>query len=163
MASRHRWAYFFSSRELIDLYKACDGKVGTFDPDNFDDVLHARRAIFQYLMPGRVRVWYVSLDGDDGIVFFIGEPVLDIYKAVKRDLGRRCWELFEEAPDPCILIPNSLGLKWHLSQDGVLHRLHLLEFLQSDRKGDLYPLAPEEIARLRVEYGVSGPSSSRAP
>ncbi|CAE6428427.1 unnamed protein product [Rhizoctonia solani] len=158
--AQYRWAYFLNDQELIDLYKACDGKLGTYDPDNFDDILHARRAFFQYLMPGRVRVWYASLDGEDGIVFFIGKPVPDIYKAVKRDLAKRCSELFERHPNPCIVVPNSLGLKWDLSRDKVRHRLHLLEFLQSDRKGDLYPLAPEEIARLQVEYGVSGPSSS---
>ncbi|CAE6482329.1 unnamed protein product [Rhizoctonia solani] len=160
--TRYRWAYFFSNQELIDLYKACDGKVGTFDPVNFDDVLHARRAIFRYLMPGRVRVWYASLDGDDGIVFFVGKPVLDIHKAVKRDLAKRCWELFEQAPDPCIVVANTLGLKWELSRDKVRHRLHLLEFLQSDREGDLYPLAPDEIARLRAEYGITGSSSQPA-
>ncbi|CAE6409105.1 unnamed protein product [Rhizoctonia solani] len=158
---RHHWAYFFSERELVNLYKACGGKVGTFDPDNFDDLQHARRAIFRHLMPGRVRVWHATLDDDHGIVFFIGKPVLDIHKAVKRDLAKRCWELFERAPNPCTLVPNSLGLKWDLSRDRAPHRLDLLEFLQSDRKGDLYPLAPEEVARLQAEYGISESSSSQ--
>ncbi|KAG8755631.1 hypothetical protein FRC11_005898 [Ceratobasidium sp. 423] len=144
---RYSWAYFLNRQELTDLYKAAGGTIGTFDTDNVYDLLHARRAIFQYLMPGRVQIWYASLDGDDGMVFFVGKPVLDIRKAVKRDLAKRCWDMFERCPNPCEVVANSGGLKWTLSRTGTPHQLDLIEFMQSDRKGDRYPLIEADFAQ----------------
>lgn len=154
-----RWAYFLYHQELIQVYTECGGKIGTFDPDEPDDLLHARRAIFEYLMPGRVRVWYASCGGDNGMIFFVGKPVRDIRKAISRDLARRCWDMFERPPNPCTVVENSLNRKWDLIKyDRSTSRLELVEFMQyvmfdisyelgtnkyarlrSDRKGDMYP------------------------
>ncbi|KDN41353.1 hypothetical protein RSAG8_07468, partial [Rhizoctonia solani AG-8 WAC10335] len=143
----YRWAYFLNRKELMDLYKAAGGTIGTFDPNNVDDMLHARRAIFQYLMPGRIQVWYAALNGDDGMVFFIGKPVLDIRKSVKKDFAKRCWDMFERPPNPCEILVNGGGLKWNLSHTGTPHELELFEFMQSNKRGDMYPLTEEDFAQ----------------
>ncbi|KAG8696600.1 hypothetical protein FRC11_000628, partial [Ceratobasidium sp. 423] len=114
----YRWTYFLNRQELIGLYKAAGGTIDTFDTDNVGDILHARRAIFGYLMPGRVQVWYADLDGDDGVAFLVGKPVFDIRKAVKRDLAKRCWNMFEQCPNPCEVVENSGGFKLTLIKDG---------------------------------------------
>ncbi|KDN35734.1 hypothetical protein RSAG8_11357, partial [Rhizoctonia solani AG-8 WAC10335] len=44
-------AYFLTDEELVGLYQKRDGKLGTFNPRNPEDIDHARRTIFEYLLP----------------------------------------------------------------------------------------------------------------
>ncbi|KAG8690948.1 hypothetical protein FRC11_007895, partial [Ceratobasidium sp. 423] len=168
----HRWGYFLNTEELINVYKECGGKHGNFDPQDPDDIDHARRAIFLYLMPGRVQVWFAILGQQVGVVFFVGKPVSDIRESVDRGLARRCKDMFQRSPDPCRVVEGDLALHWDLhSRDRTVHRLCLTEFWQyaflvlsapifgtdehvacrSDRMGDRYPLSPEELARFPLQ------------
>ncbi|KAH7332685.1 hypothetical protein B0J17DRAFT_632315 [Rhizoctonia solani] len=80
--------------ELINIYTKGGGNIGTFNVENFEDIQHARRAIFQYFLPGFMHVWYTVLDGRDGIVFFVGEPNCGLKKSVSVDLVKRCYGVF---------------------------------------------------------------------
>ncbi|CAE6467081.1 unnamed protein product [Rhizoctonia solani] len=143
----HRWAYFLNIQELVNLFKERGGGIGNFDPKDPADMDHARRAIFLYLQPGRVEVWFAMLDDKIGLVFFVGKPVPNIRESVDRGLARRCKDIFERSPDPCRIVRNSHCLQWDLTaRDWSVHRLHIMELLQSDRKGDIYPSTKEELA-----------------
>ncbi|EUC54331.1 hypothetical protein RSOL_038250 [Rhizoctonia solani AG-3 Rhs1AP] len=143
------WVYFLYDEEILSLYKKQGGKLGTFNPRVPRDIQHARRGIYQYLLPGLVQVWYASLDNKDGIAFFVGKPLRDPREAFKRDLAGRCYKMFGRSPDRCKAIPNSLDLKWDLFlRDRTIHRLELVEFLASDQEGDMYPLTPEAYALM---------------
>ncbi|CAE6531066.1 unnamed protein product [Rhizoctonia solani] len=159
---RYRWAYFLNTRELVTVFKECGGGIGNFDPLSPDDIDHARRAIFLYLMPGRVQVWFASLGDQTGVVFFIGKPVPEIRKSVDKGLARRCLDMFERPPDPCEVVGDpGLGLLWDLTaRDRTVHRLHLMELLQSDREGDLYPLSPEQLALFPSQQAKQSSSSA---
>ncbi|KDN35735.1 hypothetical protein RSAG8_11358, partial [Rhizoctonia solani AG-8 WAC10335] len=144
-----RWAYYVTFEELVDLHKKRGGKLGTFTPKNTEDIEHARRAIFKYLLPGPVRVWYATLDDQLGVVFFVGKPVREPRAAFERILASRCYKMFGRSPDPCNSVTNSDNMWWDLSsRDGSKYRLELWEFLGSDSDGDMYPLSPLEIAAL---------------
>ncbi|KAG8729391.1 hypothetical protein FRC11_008864 [Ceratobasidium sp. 423] len=140
------YAYFLHREELIDIYTRAGGNIGTFNVEDFNDIQHARRAIFQYLLPGFMHVWYAVLDGRDGMVFFVGEPDCSLREAVNRDLAKRCYSVFGRPPDPCNLVDDVGDVKYDLTtRDGTVHRLRLLEFMQSDRHGDRYPLLWQNI------------------
>ncbi|CAE6451250.1 hypothetical protein ACGC1H_000337 [Rhizoctonia solani] len=158
----HRWAYFLNTQELVTVFKECGGGVGNFDPRDPDDMHHARRAIFLYLMPGRVKVWLACLDGKLGVVFFVGKPVPDIRKSVDMGLAKRCLDMFERPPDPCRVVGGfGMSVLWDLtSRDMSVHRLELMELLQSDRDGDLYPLTPEELALFPSQQAINQPVAS---
>ncbi|CAE6361583.1 unnamed protein product [Rhizoctonia solani] len=144
-----RWAYFLTYEELVNRHQKCGGKLGTFNPRNAQDVQHARRAIFKYLLPGTVRVWDALLGVEPGVVFFVGKSIRDPHEAFKRDLASRCYKAFGRAPDPCEAVPGSEGLWWdHYSRDDKKCRLKLGEFLASDTEGDMYPLSPLQLAAL---------------
>ena len=110
----HRWGHFLNMEELVNISKDRGGGIGTFDPRNSDDIHHARRAIFLYLMPGCVRVWFATLDNQVGLVFFIGKPIPEIRKAVGNGLAGRCLDMFGRPPNPCRVVKNSLNAKWIL-------------------------------------------------
>ena len=107
------------------------GKIGTFDVENPEDMHHARRAIFHYLLPGFMHVWYAVLDGRDGMVFFVGEPNCSIRESINIELAKRCYGMFGRPPDPCYLVDNIGDVKYDLvTRDGKAHRLRVLEFMQ---------------------------------
>ncbi|KAG8712793.1 hypothetical protein FRC11_014193, partial [Ceratobasidium sp. 423] len=119
--------------ELINMFRSAGGKIGAFDAKDPDELHHARRAIAKYLLPGPFRVWYASLDGHDGMVFFIGKPdCLDLRESVNVDLATRCYTLFHRPPDPCEYAENSYGHEYDLieKRNGKLHSLRLIEVLQ---------------------------------
>ncbi|CAE7180349.1 unnamed protein product [Rhizoctonia solani] len=137
-----RWAYFLSREEIVSLHKKHGGKRGNFDPDNPYDFDHARRFIFKYLLPNPVKAWYASLDDEDGIVFFVGLPLPEPREAFTNKYANRCYKMFGRAPQWSTVVPNSLNLHWDVyGSDKKDHRLELVEYLGSDRDGDLYPLA----------------------
>ncbi|CAE6409840.1 unnamed protein product [Rhizoctonia solani] len=135
------YTYFLGCEELVETYIKAGGKIGTFNPDNPDDLHHARRAIFQYLQPGFMHVWYASLDEQPGMAFIVGEPDRPLRESVNIDLAKRCYSIFGRPPDPCQLEDDIGDLNYNLtSRDGKGHLLKLREFMQSDRHGDRYPL-----------------------
>ncbi|CAE6464771.1 unnamed protein product [Rhizoctonia solani] len=100
-----------------------------------------------------------NFDPED-VVFFVGKPVPNIRESVDRGLARRCKDIFERSPDPCRVVRESLSLQWDLTaRDGSVHRLHLMEFLQSDLEGDRYPLTEEELALFPSQRAASSSSS----
>ncbi|CAE6433395.1 unnamed protein product [Rhizoctonia solani] len=154
------WVYFLHDEEIISLYKKQGGKLGTFNPEDPEDIQHARRAIYRYLPPGPVRVWYASLDNKDGIAFFVGKPLRDPRKAFKLDLAGRCYKMFGRSPDRCKVLSDGFDLKWDLFlRNRTTPRLELVEFLVSDREGDMYPLTQEEYASLTSSDNQSTISS----
>ncbi|KDN49850.1 hypothetical protein RSAG8_01915, partial [Rhizoctonia solani AG-8 WAC10335] len=141
-----RWAYFVTNEDIVVLHEKRGGTLGTFNPLDPWDVDCARRFIFRYLLPGPVRVWHASLDGNLGVVFFVGKPVREPRQAFKPQFASRCYRMFGRSPEPCMVKPNSLDLKWELrSRDKSTHELELMEYLGSDLHGDMYPMTEGEM------------------
>ncbi|KDN49849.1 hypothetical protein RSAG8_01914, partial [Rhizoctonia solani AG-8 WAC10335] len=99
--------------------------------------------------------WVKGWDPGYGISVLFGSIVLSLpdplhplnvrayVERVTRMVGCR-------SPEPCMVKPNSLDLKWELrSRDKSTHELELIEYLGSDLHGDMYPLtAAAELAHL---------------
>ncbi|CAE7066845.1 unnamed protein product [Rhizoctonia solani] len=141
----YQWGYYRTNQQIIDIYKTCGGKFGRFDPHDLTDIFHARRSIFHYLMPGPVRVWIAGNDAGDGVLFFIGKPNCPIRESAEPDLAGRCLAMFGGPPCPFTLVPNTYGEQYIMKRTGKLYKIDLLEFMQSDTKGDRYPLILDEI------------------
>ncbi|CCO33590.1 hypothetical protein RSOLAG1IB_09823 [Rhizoctonia solani AG-1 IB] len=157
----YRLAYFLNNQQLIDIYKKWGGDVGNFDVDSFDDIEHARRAIFQYLYPGPVRHWYATLDHDQGVVYMVGKTTRDVRNSMKRDLREKCRAMFKRIPNYCVPVPGLEGREWEMRfPDEPSRRLVLDEFMGSDKAGDLYPYYVEGVETHAVQSENCGPAET---
>ncbi|KDN42445.1 hypothetical protein RSAG8_06762, partial [Rhizoctonia solani AG-8 WAC10335] len=140
----YQWGYFLTYQQIVDLYKHMGGKFGTFNPDELNDIFHARRTIFHYLMPGPVRVWIAGTDQDVGVVFFIGKPSCPIRESVEPGLAGRCLAIFGGPPCPFTRVPDTTGI-YVMKRKGTLYKLDLIQFMQSDTEGDRDPVTIGDI------------------
>ncbi|CAE6538683.1 unnamed protein product [Rhizoctonia solani] len=113
---------------MIDIYKNWGGKFGTLNPDDLNDIFHARRAMFRHLIPGPIRVRIAGTKTAKGVVFFVGKP--------------NCPILDPLVPYTC---PNNGGDVYVMKFNNKLSRLDLLKFMQSDTEGDRHPLTIHDI------------------
>ncbi|CUA74201.1 hypothetical protein RSOLAG22IIIB_11040 [Rhizoctonia solani] len=141
----YQWGYFLTNQQIIDLYKTWGGEFGTFDPHELNDIFHARRSIFHYLMPGPIRVWIAGTDEAVGVVFFIGKPNRPIRESVEPGLAGRCLAMFGGPPCPFTLVAHTGGEVYMMKRKGQLYKLDLLQFMQSDTEGDRHPLMLSDI------------------
>ncbi|CAE6387610.1 unnamed protein product [Rhizoctonia solani] len=145
LADYYQWGYFLGKQQIIDLYKAWGGKFGTFNRNVLDDIFHARRSIFHYLMPGPIRVWIAGNDDEDGILFFIGKPNRPFGESVDPELAKRCYAMFGRPPSPFTLVEDTGGEIYVMKVKGKLYKVDLVEFMQSNTKGDRYPVMLADI------------------
>ncbi|KAG8697792.1 hypothetical protein FRC08_006321 [Ceratobasidium sp. 394] len=98
----HFWGYFVTQEELIEIYLDATGPLCDLDKDSLDLMHLARRCIFKYLLPGRIRVYFdlLILNDDDtmGITYKIG-PTNAKLKDIPKDLLKRCNDMFLHEPD----------------------------------------------------------------
>ncbi|CAE6431903.1 unnamed protein product [Rhizoctonia solani] len=130
---------------MIDLYRMWGGKFGTFDPHVLDDLFHAQQSIFHYLMPGPICIWIAGMDEDVSILFFIGQPNRPIHKTVDLDLAEWCLAMFGGPPCPFTLVEDTGGYIYVMKLKGKLYKVDLIEFMQSNTKGDQYPVMLDNI------------------
>ncbi|CAE6387584.1 unnamed protein product [Rhizoctonia solani] len=145
LADYYQWGYFLTNQQIIDLYRTWGGKFGTFNPHELNDIFHARRSIFHYLMPGPVRVWIAGMDEDIGFLFFIGKPNCPIGESVAVGLATRCTAMFGGTPCPFTLVDDTGGNIYVMKLKGILYKVDLVEFMQSNTKGDCYPVMLDDI------------------
>ncbi|KAG8736253.1 hypothetical protein FRC10_009545, partial [Ceratobasidium sp. 414] len=107
--ANHYWGYFFSNKELIDIYVRAGGQLGRFEGNTVMSAKLAERGIFGYLWPGRIRVYYGFTCVDDkpvpGMAFLIGRDNTKVEKIAKGLLGR-CRDMFQRDPDQFVRLAN---------------------------------------------------------
>lgn len=93
------WGYFFSHRELVEIYLDTGGVL---DASGLRYKIHAelqaRRSLFNYLMPGTIRTTLNVVDGIYGVTFIIGPGDVELEDMDRRFLSR-CWDMFLREPD----------------------------------------------------------------
>jgi hypothetical protein len=100
--ARSFWGYFVTFDELINIFLKAKGSLRSVDRDSFEATVTARQAIFQFLMPGRVRVYLDDFQRNDGtsnvgITFIIGPN--DAELDIPITLSKRCERIFSRHPD----------------------------------------------------------------
>ncbi|CAE6438882.1 unnamed protein product [Rhizoctonia solani] len=135
------WIYFLSQEELVDTYKRAGGKRGNHDKDCPNDVTIAAHALFLYLMPANLQVWFSALDEEYGMAFIIGNMNATFGQAIHRKLAERCHKVFGCAPDQWTECEGTDPVLYSLERDGKIHTLDLMLFRESDRVPRDYPPA----------------------
>lgn len=130
MASKFCWAYHLTEKELMEVYFDAGGTPGPYKEDDLMLLMFARRAVFQYLMPGDVESWYASIDDVDGFLYIIGTHNAKLESIPKELLGR-CHDMFLREPEKCARIPVPGHAKFTLERDGKTHIVELYYFWES--------------------------------
>ncbi|KAG9123436.1 hypothetical protein FRC07_014947 [Ceratobasidium sp. 392] len=136
MTANYYWGYFFSSKELVDIFVRNGGKLGRFKGNTVMSSKRAERSIFGYLWPGRIRVYY-GCGGDDkavpGMSFLIGRDNANV-EQIEKGLLARCRTLFERDPDQFFRLddpedPEKFEFEWR-REGRVIGRVMHLEFVE---------------------------------
>ncbi|KAG9082926.1 hypothetical protein FRC06_004774, partial [Ceratobasidium sp. 370] len=100
--SKHFLGYFVTRKELAEIYFDAGGPPSDYDQDSMGLTHLARRCIFKYLLPGRIRVYLDVgvIDGKEsvGITFKIGPNNANL-EDIPKDLLTRCNDMFLRDPD----------------------------------------------------------------
>ncbi|KAG9102384.1 hypothetical protein FS749_004170 [Ceratobasidium sp. UAMH 11750] len=140
--AKHYWGYFFPRAELTDVFLDAGGTFGKLHKNSMTVTHLARQSIFDYLMPGRVRVYFDAAQIDDqvitGVSFLIGPDNAE-FEDIPKDLLKRCREMFADDPDK--FVRYTANPEWRHArvfewwQDGELKGLvQNLHFMESNLK-----------------------------
>ncbi|QRW06135.1 hypothetical protein RhiLY_05134 [Ceratobasidium sp. AG-Ba] len=123
------------------MFVDCGGDLSGYTKNTFEVTHLIRRSFFQYLLPGRVRVYFddAVINGRQttGITFKIGDDNAKL-EDIPRDLLLRCFDIFTFYPDEFIQnLPNKRQYQWRRG-DEVKGMVTNADFLESDRDPEDY-------------------------
>ncbi|KAG8738143.1 hypothetical protein FRC10_007236 [Ceratobasidium sp. 414] len=161
--SNHFWGYYVTREEIAEIYLDVGGPLGDLRKDSMDLTHLARRCIFKYLLPGRIRV-YIDMsiiDGEDavGITYKIGSNNTKL-ENIPKDLLARCNDMFLREPDLFLRVSgppryeDGRLYEWRRGDQvmGLIENLDLMEYkLFSDGPTERYNIEAES-PRMFVTY-----------
>ncbi|KAG9089017.1 hypothetical protein FRC06_001739, partial [Ceratobasidium sp. 370] len=140
--STHFLGYFVTRKELAGIFLDAGGNMGDLHKDSMTVTHLARRCIFRYLYPGRIRVYFdVGIIEDQpmvGITFKIG-PDNAKMEDIPKDLLERCRDMFLDDPD--LFVRQSDPERWPQGRmyqwrrgDKVMGLVENLDLMESDKQ-----------------------------
>ncbi|KAG8746243.1 hypothetical protein FRC10_005492 [Ceratobasidium sp. 414] len=138
--SDHFWGYFVTTDEIIEIYLDAGGPLGDLRRGSATLTHLARRCIFKYLLPGRIRVYIDDATiGDKGVIGITYKIGLDNAKLedVPKDLLKRCNDMFLHGPDLFLRLEGPSWwedcrmYEWRRGDKviGLLENLDLMEYV----------------------------------
>jgi hypothetical protein len=119
--------HYVNEEALVDIYIDAGRFLGPYKKTDFDVIHHSRRAIFRYVMPGTVTIWYDKLDEVDGMTFAIDQCDREMDRAIPKDLLKRCHGMFLRKPDRFVRVGEPKELEFTLEREGKVHKLRRLD------------------------------------
>lgn len=129
-AKMPKWfgAYFVSYDEIVQIFQDAGG---TLSDAAIRQKMHAerqaRRAIFNYIMPGTIRVNVNLLDEVGGFTFIIGPDDVE-YEDIDKELLDRCEDMFLGEPDRFMSTDDPY--EFTLERDGKTHVLEYVDYVE---------------------------------
>ncbi|KAG8738145.1 hypothetical protein FRC10_007238 [Ceratobasidium sp. 414] len=134
------WGYFVTTDEIIEIYLDAGGPLGNLRRESATLTHLARRCIFEYLLPGRIRVYIddATIGDEDaiGITYKIGPDNAKL-EDIPKDLLKRCNDMFLHGPDLFLRLESPSRwedcrlYEWRRGDKviGLLENLDLLEYV----------------------------------